>query len=366
MISGLQRDLAGSQSPAQGRRKAIIMSAVLSILLFSGWIDGALAEVTVYPTTLYLNKMNRHGRFTVSNSGTDAKVIDVSLSFGYPVSDTDGNISFRFLDSTNHAEPWMDSWVSIYPGHFELAPGEFQVVAVAAKPPEDLPDGEYWLRPELTVRSVDSGTSTDAIPERLASMKTELHRYVLGVNYRQGVVRTGISIRDISTTVRNKRLRVLVDVQREGNAAYRGNILCSLRDAHGNRLADLKRTVAVYHSMKYRFEIGDPEISDGSYTARVELNTDRSGDILQSPPVQRSVKVTIRNGAVFDNESNAPENTRGAEYPRTVRATQDRNRSDALVESHLKGRVLEKRLKEINREQDMILKELHELTVIIQ
>ncbi|MBI4548219.1 MAG: hypothetical protein HY707_09575 [Ignavibacteriae bacterium] len=396
-VRKLMCDLVGSQFVVRGRGKTIVMSIILSFLLLSEWTDGVLADVTISPTTLYFSKMNPRGRVTIVNGDIDAKIVDVSLSFGYPVSDNDGNISFRFIDSTNNVESSMRSWVRVYPCHFELAPNEYQVVTIVAEPPEELPDGEYWLRPKLIVRSIDSLYQTNESPDRLRLNTKEIHQYILSVNYRHGIAWTGISIRNISATVRGKRLRLLVALQREGNAAYRGNIVCSLWGADGHCLVDRKREVAVYHSLNHRFEfeVGDVGFSDGAYTAQIELNTDRQGDVLRSPPVNRTFTFKIKKGVAIDNLANdikiittplseknpsllrfersvqgslhkITEDTVACQSPETTHVAQFRDRFDALVESHKKVRTLEKRLKEINREQDMILRELRKLTVIIQ
>ena len=72
--------------------------------------------------------------------------IDIAFAFGYPQSDSVGNVTVPFTDSVPAGEPGAVPWLRAFPRRLVLQPGQQQVVRILAQPPENLPDGEYWGR----------------------------------------------------------------------------------------------------------------------------------------------------------------------------------------------------------------------------
>lgn len=242
------------------------------------------ADLSVSPVALYLGDDKPTGRIVVENRGTDAREIEVQLEYGYPVSDDDGNVSFRFVDALESHEPSGLSWTSIYPRRFSLGPKESQAIVVMTKAPSTLPDGEYWVRPVIVSRPGGMVASVLNDANRVQSI-------VLSMNYRRGMAATGIRIEDVMVNRSDKTLRLVSNLSPEGNAAFLGNIVCRLFDLDQSLLTEVSQEIAVYRPMRKGLEIEIPSLPAGSYTVEVEMNTYRqgnnAGDILQTRPVIR-------------------------------------------------------------------------------
>ncbi len=247
------------------------------------------AEIRVSPVAVYLGDDDLHARVAIQNSGSQSKEVEVDIQFGYPVSDDSGNVSFRFIKRVDAAEPSAVDWVRIFPRRFILSSGESQTLIVIANPPSGLPEGEFWARPILTFQTI--GT------ERNREIINEPFQIVLSVNFRRGAVRTGVQIQGVSVQVGAQKANVIVELERLGNAALIGNIVCRLHDKNGVLRAEEKKEFAIYHSLKQKIELNISGLQVGRYVAEVELNTDRPGnnpgDILQIPSVSSRSELVI-------------------------------------------------------------------------
>ena len=354
--------------------KETIVRSILVLTLILCWqIDVSLAGVTVYPPKLTLDENTSTGRFIVSNKGPDTKLIDINMIMGYPVSDDEGNISFRFSDSLPQSGSPMKSWTNAYPKHFTLTPGESQAVAVFADPPAGLDDGEYWVRLNLRIRSTVSDASANNSVTQSPGTKNGIYQHLLGVYYRHGSVRTGVSVRNLTTEYRGDIFRITVSLQREGNAVFRGNILCALTDTSENRIIHYQREIAVYSAMNYSFNIPKTGVKDGPYSCKIEINTERTGDILPSATVRKEIKLHVKGGKYYYDPigpytaSSAVWNNVPDDVPLPgIKEPGEMDNSTEPAGTHSTARALEPRLKELLREQDHILKELRKLAAVMQ
>jgi len=248
------------------------------------------ASISVSPVALYLNDGKRSARVTVKNTSAEARVFEVNLRFGYPISDEDGNVTFQFSESTGTENSALD-WTRVYPKTFELDAGETQTIMAIADPPAGLADGEYWLRPVVVSRPAAVGIQYGTSRE---SEGPSVHSVVLSMNFRHGTVATGASIENTIIKRVGEKLRVCVDLLRQGNAAYLGNIVCRLRNAQNRTMTDARSEIAVYLPIRKRLDLDVAGLPNGSYIMEVELNTYRKGnqpdDILQVPRVLRTVE----------------------------------------------------------------------------
>jgi hypothetical protein len=194
------------------------------------------------------------------------------------------------VDSADHSEPLAAGWISAFPREFILGVAESQVVVFVADPPSSLNDGEYWARPVITSRL------TGAHPGEA----TVAHKIVISINYRHGSTITGLTVQSVQAQLVGSKLCLLADLARVGNAAYLGNIACRLNNDGGRMLGVIQKEIAVYHSMRHRFEFDLAGLSEGSYIAHIESNTNRRGnapgDIIPAPRLYRSLVISVVTG----------------------------------------------------------------------
>ncbi|MGB9591584.1 MAG: hypothetical protein ACPL1K_03610, partial [Candidatus Kryptoniota bacterium] len=122
---------------------------VLFILM--ALVADGYAQVIVAPTILYMSDKDRFGTFIVMNRSTTPQEISIYFKFGYPSSDSLGNLFMQYGDSAAAQKYSCANWVRGFPRQFIINPGQQQIVRLTVTPPPDLPDGMYWTR--LVTRS---------------------------------------------------------------------------------------------------------------------------------------------------------------------------------------------------------------------
>lgn len=256
-----------------GRRAAV---TALSVALFA-IMATSLWSVSVSPMAVYIDSHSRTGRMTLYNPGSRPEEIRIEFAFGYPRSDDQGNVTVQLADSAPAGEPSAVSWLTAFPRRIVLQPGQRQVVRILARPPANLPDGEYWARAlvhskggqaPIESRSGDVGVQID--------VETVV---VVAVNYRNGDVHTGLKLDDASATTVGDSVVTTVDVTRTGNAAFLGRILVELLDGQGKVVGSNEQVLAVYHGIRRRLAV---QIPQGATPARVRVTMDTHRDDL--PP----------------------------------------------------------------------------------
>ncbi len=268
------------------------------ILLALFTLAGALpssAQVSVSPISLYLGDHNKTGRLIVRNTSYQPVEVTVDLIFAYPATDENGEIHLRTFETVPPGEPSATEWIRVYPPRVVLPPQERQVIRIAARPPANLPDGEYWARPVVSSRGVvlNSGAAGSHVSAQLNVVK----RMFLALKYRHGKVSTAAAIQYAEPRVAGDTLKLAVDINRMGNAAYLGYLDIQILDRSGDVQKELRKQIAVYHQLHslFPFYIGD--LAPGSYTARITLDAlsrhKEDAYVLKAPGVTETVGFVI-------------------------------------------------------------------------
>jgi hypothetical protein len=270
------------------------------------------AEIRVSPVAVYLDDSVHYARVFIENKGPEPRHVEIGIVFGYPMSDDQGNVKLRVMEP-GESDPSAKSWIRAFPQRFVLAPGEFQMVALIADPPADLPDGEFWARPVISFSSTDpSMSSISGGDEGLANL-------VLSVNYRHGTVWTGVRLENVSVEEHGQNAVLLLDMQRRGNAAFLGSVKCRLRDEKGGVRQESSQLLAVYRTLRRRVELSTTACEPGRYTVEVEVSTQREsdnpGDIITAPSVLYRSEIVISREALSKGKKSGAT----AEYTRTGR-----------------------------------------------
>lgn len=268
--------------------------ALIFCFLFSS-VSDSLAQVHIAPVALYMDESNRTGRMVLLNSSSEPVDVSIDMIFGYPASDDNGRIFMEYPDPIPDEEPSAAEWIRAYPRNLTLPAGERQTIRFAARPPADLQEGEYWIRPTITTSPVPQDMNSEN--EKISARINMSRQMVLSLNYRHKNAHTGVTIENASAEINDSELQLTVRSQRTGNAAFLGNIAVRIRAEDKRLVKELQREIAVYHSLTRRFEFGLEDLPQGVYYAEIELNTDREGenpgDILQAEKVTESVRFNV-------------------------------------------------------------------------
>lgn len=258
----------------------------------------ALAQgVIVAPHAVYIDHATRSGSITLYNPGDEPVEVSVSFGFGYPTTDSAGQIGLELLDSVPPGQPGATAWLQAFPRRVTVGKQERQTIRILASPPAGTPDGEYWAR--LIVGAKGGQVPVAGVPDsgNISVGLTLEVRTVIAVVYRKGALTTGLSLGPSRAVYAHDTVAVRVPLTRTGTASYLGTIRASLVNAKGEALGEDSRPVAVYYSMDPRLDIPATALPPGRYKVRVSISTDRD-DLppkvpLPSPPVRDSVEFTV-------------------------------------------------------------------------
>ena len=274
--------------------KLLPFSITLLFIITGNFLYGeiALAQLQIAPSAIYMNEHNTTERIVIRNSSEEPVEVEIELIFGYPTTDLHGKVYFKHV-TVDESQPSAVEWIRIYPRFFVLAPGERQTVRFAARPPGDLPIGEYWARPAVVAQlpSVKDSNEGNNITTQLNLKR----RTILALNYRNGEVNTGITIDKLSAELEEDIINVTTHLQRLGNAAYIGHYEVILTDLQGRTHKTEKKEIAVYNDQMRTFRFDSGGLDSGTYNVELKLYTrDRSSDgIIPAPSSTSTTTFTI-------------------------------------------------------------------------
>jgi hypothetical protein len=275
------------------RRSRARRIAALTILGLA--LPAVIEAIYVAPTAVFIDDRTRFAEVTIGNSGDRPEEATVELQFGFPDTDAAGTPYVRFVPDAGPEYPSAAEWIRPFPQRVRLDPGTQQVVRLLARPPADLPEGEYWARMIITGRGAYV---------RLPTADTTLHagvnveiRLVVSVTYRKGNVTTRPVIRSITAEAEGDSLTVWAHLAREGNAAFLGTADVEVVDLRGTILRSRSVGLAVHYPVRRRFSYPLDSLPPGDYRVRFRLRAERSDlpaeRVLRAPPAVDSVGLRI-------------------------------------------------------------------------
>ena len=88
-----------------------------------------LAEaIVVAPHYAILDQRNRSGVIYLHNPATEPEEVSISFIFGYPASDSAGNVSIKVIEEPAPDDPSARSWIRAYPRRLIVGPGQTRAV----------------------------------------------------------------------------------------------------------------------------------------------------------------------------------------------------------------------------------------------
>lgn len=269
------------------RRVGIAAVTVVGLIAVA---SAVVRAVSVSPMSVFLDHRARTGTLTLYNPNPLPEEIEIGFAFGYPVSDSAGEVTVPLHESAPAGEPSAMEWLRAFPRRLVLEPGRQQVVRILAQPPADLPDGEYWSRVLVTATGGRPPVEQQVEPDvRVAiSMRTIV---VASLNYRKGRLTTGVAVRMAEAERVGDSLRITLDLERTGEAAYLGRVQLELLNAAGRVVGREEDVVSVYRTLRRRFVL---PVTDEVARVRYTLTTERpelgQRNIITAPPVSGGIE----------------------------------------------------------------------------
>ncbi len=257
-------------------------------------LNSVHAQVSISPTTIFIGN-NNFGSFLVTNNSNQAQEIAVEFTFGYTVSDSLGNITMLFSDSTALAEQKsISEYVRSFPRTFMLEPGQRQTVRLTVRPPASLGDGTYWSR--VKVRSTPQSAVIQQTTEGgVGTQISFIFEQVLGVYYTKGAFRTAVVPSNVQFVKTETNTLLVYDVGLTANSPFLGTIDAVVKDAGGRTVFEEQQTTTIFETGKRNFLMPLEEITPGAYTVTLSFSTNRrdipSGEQIPMQPVQQTFQV---------------------------------------------------------------------------
>ncbi len=250
-------------------RKSAQFGTILFIIFFLTIVSELTAGVLVAPTSVILSDKKRTGRLTIQNPTDRPKQVQISFSFGVPISDSAGNIRLNLQDSAVTDERSALDWIKAFPKKMILEPNTSQVVRFLARPPKDLADGEYWAR--IIVRSQEGETSIP-LPTEDDKITTKLNMIMqtaIVLKYRSGNLISKLEVRGTEVFPTDTMVTAFIDMVNRGNVSYVGILDCRLVDAKGREISSNDIDLAVYRELKRKVRL---PIFPGNFTKPYKID----------------------------------------------------------------------------------------------
>jgi len=246
----------------------------------------------ISPHALFIDHEEGSAVLYVQNTEYEPVEVFVELQFGYLVSDSLGGVRLELIEDPAPDQPSATGWIRALPRRAIVYPMDRQAIRLLAQPPADLPDGEYWSRVLVTTRKAPTPTPVTADGTIQVGLTLQT-RTILSLNYRKGSVSTAVNLKDFQAKFENGKLVAEVDMEREGNAAYLGNLDLVLMDSKGQTVDQWNRAIAVYYDLFRRLSFPLDELNGGDYQLQLRLSTKRTDIPTQVVLPAKTVVATV-------------------------------------------------------------------------
>ncbi|HEX9611840.1 MAG TPA: hypothetical protein VF978_08105 [Gemmatimonadales bacterium] len=271
------------------------LGCVVSLAL---WAAGVAAQgVLVAPHAVYIDHRTRSGSILLYNPNPEPVEVAISTLFGYPVTDSIGQLTLRVVERPDSSQPSAASWLQAFPRRLTVAPLERQTVRLLATPPAGLADGEYWARLVITAKGGQVAIGGVADTANIRVGLTLEVRTIIGVAYRKGPLQTSVALSGLRARVAQDSLQVRVRLERKGNAAFVGTVRGELVDSTGVVVARFNSPLGVYYQIEPRFAAYTGALPAGRYRLRLDISTLREDlppeVVLPAPAVLDSAEIRL-------------------------------------------------------------------------
>ena len=189
----------------------------------------------------------------------------ITFRFGYPGSDSDGNLVMNYSDKEAYRLFGLDSVIRAFPRIFILPGKSHRIVRIQVIPGKIRNDGFYYTR--MRVLSKPQKPELAREPEEGLSASISLNfEQVTAVFYRRGKVTTGVVIEKLDISQNEKKLVLRSHLQRTGNAPFFGTMSAKLKDDHSRVVAEVQNTTTAYFDVIRRMELDIDNVQAGNYT----------------------------------------------------------------------------------------------------
>jgi len=273
------------------------MRHVLSFLLLLP-LPLSAQGVLVAPHAVFIDHRTRSGFVQLYNPGSGPTEVSIAALFGYPITDSIGQLELRTVEQPDSTFPSAVPWIQAFPRRVVIPPLGRQVIRLLVTPPAGVADGEYWARLAISAKGgAVPVTGADTTQGITVGLNLEV-RTIIPMIYRKGAVTTGLAISGLRTTLEPDSLVIRAKLTRAGTGSYLGTVRGTLVNASGGSAGSFDMPISVYYDLDPRFTIARAGLAPGRYLLRFSVTAERTDipveQTLKAPVVRDSIQVQIR------------------------------------------------------------------------
>ncbi|MFZ1289214.1 MAG: hypothetical protein WAR79_03960 [Melioribacteraceae bacterium] len=270
--------------------KKILLIFLISLPIYS--------QVIISPYVVYMDENNKFGSMIVQNESFDPYEITISFIFGFPVSDSLGNRTMKYLENPTEAFPSLNNWITAFPKKFVLNSKERQTIRLMIKPPKEIPFGTYWTRIVTSSTPINKDTTISDGTGVSAKLKFVLNQVTTAL-YRTDSVFTDLNIENSSLIKDStETYQLLYKINQLGNSPYFGNFNLTVTNSKGEIILEEHDYLSVYYNIVRNYVLQKEKFPAGNYSAKLLIKFNEKEDIPESklvPPndISNSFEFTI-------------------------------------------------------------------------
>lgn len=254
----------------------------------------SFAQVIISPYIVLINENNRFGNFIVQNEASETYEVTVSFVFGFPQSDSLGNLSMKYINNPDSTYPSAVEWIKAFPRKFFLEPKQRQLIRMMVVPNKDLSPGTYWAR--IITSASPTSTTTDTIKQGISAKIKFVLNQITTLLYRVGDNESKAQFTNYFVKKDSSGASVFTSLEREGNSPFFGSVVVSVSNDSDRVLEEKTEKISLYYNLtkKISFE----KLKPGSYSAEIKIINNEKEDIPESnikpaEPIIRRIQFSI-------------------------------------------------------------------------
>lgn len=236
----------------------------------------ATSQVIIAPTAVFMDDGSKFASVMIINRSNETRDVSLDFKFGYPQSDSLGNVTVNYQDSITERKYSLVSWIKVFPRQFSLQPGEQRTVRLTVKTPSEVPDGAYWGR--MVTTSSPKAQLADTTTTAIGAQLNFVFNQVVPVVFQHGKLETTVSIERSKVVADTGRIDIISAIRCSGHTPFFGATSLRVIDDKGAVVEEEKAPVAVYFNLAKRFTLNRRLYKAGNYKAEIAISGQR-GDI---------------------------------------------------------------------------------------
>ena len=256
----------------------------------------SFSQIIISPYILYTDTKNKFGTFIVQNESDQPYEIDISFIFGYPITDSVGNATMKYLEQPDSSMASATKWIRAFPRKFVINPGERQKVRMTVTPPADILSGTYWSR--IVTSAMAQSPSIDTLSEGVrAEIKFVLNQ-ITTLLYRVDPTTTGIEIDNFYTEIDSGNINIFAKLVRTGNSPFFGDAVVTIRDSSSEIVGEEELSISNYFELVKKVQFPLDKFKSGEYKVELKIISNEKEVFPESslttiPPILESLTLTV-------------------------------------------------------------------------